>query len=88
MSAHELDFFYRKMPVGFFQEAGFPKAPGRYRYMPYRGAGHYELGQALRRGEHCECASHAVNPLVTFRAVAIPAYGEIELDDFQIRHTR
>jgi hypothetical protein len=37
------------MVVGYFEQA-YPKTAGRYRYMPYRGPGHYMLGRALATG--------------------------------------
>ena len=85
MSARQLEFFYRGMPVGIFREPVFPDAPGRYRYEPYRGPGHYELGQALRRGERCECTYEAVDPIVRFAVIATQIYGQIDLYDFQRR---
>ena len=43
-----LEFKFRGLPVGYFEEATYPKEEGRYRYMPYRGPGHYEMMKALK----------------------------------------
>jgi hypothetical protein len=40
----DLEFTFEGKPVGYFEESECPRVPGRYRYMPYRGIGHYELG--------------------------------------------
>jgi len=43
-----LAFKFRGLPAGYFDEATYPKEKGRYRYMPYRGPGHYEMMKALK----------------------------------------
>jgi hypothetical protein len=43
-------FYLGRDPVGCFLGEDYPMAPGRYRYDPYRGQGHYLFQQALRRG--------------------------------------
>src|SRR5437763_16613432 len=54
-SPHELEFSYEGMPVGYFEEERYPMAPRRYRYMPYRGPGHYEMQTARRAGGRPRC---------------------------------
>ena len=33
--------------VGTFEDSALPSGPGRYKYEPYRGAGHYEMQEQL-----------------------------------------
>jgi hypothetical protein len=47
MPLAETEFMFDGMAVGFFEEVKPPSSPGLYRYMPYRGPGHYEM-QTLR----------------------------------------
>jgi len=39
-------FFLGTQVVGYFEER-LPSSPGFYRYMPFRGPGHFQLAQAL-----------------------------------------
>ena len=50
-----LQFFVDSKPVGCFRMRGYPTKPGRVRYMPYRGVGHFHLAQKLRAGESVNC---------------------------------
>lgn len=43
------EFFFEDAVVGYFENE-LPSAPGRFEYIPYRGYGHYRLGQALESG--------------------------------------
>ena len=43
MAHSEREFMFDGKPVGYFEERELPRVPGRYRYMPYRGLGHYEM---------------------------------------------
>jgi hypothetical protein len=45
----ELEFFYRGLAVGIFEENSHPTADGEYSYMPYRGQGHYKLMERLKQ---------------------------------------
>ena len=40
------EFFFGEDSVGYF-ESQSPSSPGEYRYMPFRGLGHFRLVQAL-----------------------------------------
>ena len=78
---HDLEFIYEGKPVGYFEESECPTVSGRYRYMPYRGIGHYELGLALRDGKHPRCTVPS-HPDVSFSVLACPEYGVLELSEF------
>jgi hypothetical protein len=74
-----LEFSFRSRVVGYFEEPSFPRTAGRYRYMPYRGPGHYELGQALAHGPaRCSCVGE--DGIVEFDVVSAPEYGVLEID--------
>jgi hypothetical protein len=42
-------------PLGVFRGRGYPTAPGRVRYEPYRGAGHARLAGILAEGATARC---------------------------------
>jgi hypothetical protein len=77
------EFSYKGMPVGLFEEEGYPTAPGRYRYMPYRGSGHYEMQTALKEGSRPRCSIRTRNREVSFAVSACPEYGVLELVEFR-----
>ena len=79
---HEFQFSYKGMPVGSFELESYPTAPGRYRYMPYRGPGHYELQTALRTGAQPHCTFQARGRAVSFVVVDCPEYGVLEVAEF------
>jgi len=81
--SHEQEFFIDGMPVGYFEETEMPRVAGRFRYMPYRGAGHYEM-QTLRKAGDCpRCYYDAGDSRVSFVVRDCPDYGVLELDDFE-----
>jgi hypothetical protein len=41
-----VQFFFGHLVVGYFEDQP-PSTAGEYRYMPFRGPGHYLLGQEL-----------------------------------------
>jgi hypothetical protein len=77
------EFSYKGMSVGFFEAAGYPTAPGRYRYMPYRGGGHYEMQTALKAGSRPRCSFRTDKRVVSFAVIACPEYGVLELVEFR-----
>ncbi len=77
----ELDFTYDGKRVGYFEEPVCPSTPGRYRYMPYRSIGHYELNIALRAGRRPRCAVPS-HPGKSFTVLSCPEYGVLELAEF------
>jgi hypothetical protein len=47
--SEHLEFFFEDLVVGYF-EGRLPSSPGQYRYMPYRGQGHFRLMECLSSG--------------------------------------
>jgi len=83
-SAHALEFSYNRMLVGYFQEDTFPTGPGRYRYMPYRGMGHYRMSTQLRQGSRPKCTFVLPDrKTISFVAVEIPEYGVLKIEDVE-----
>jgi hypothetical protein len=66
------------MPVGYFEEPEYPGTAGRYRYMPYRGVGHYHMGQALKTGP-ARCSFSHEGSRYEFVVTAVPEYGVLEI---------
>ena len=81
---HALDFTLNGLAVGYFLGAEYPRQDGRYRYMPYRGPGHYQLGVALREGHVARCHFETNEARVSFAVLSCPEYGVLELRDFQV----
>ncbi len=80
-------FFFEGNAVGYFMEEPLPKAPGRYRYVPYRGPGHYRLGVALSSsGPQC-CHYVADGKKIQFTVKAWVSYGLLELSGFELSET-
>jgi hypothetical protein len=78
----DLEFMFDGLPVGCFEEAAYPSAPGRYRYMPYRGAGHYFMHQKRRESGAAHCTYECGGRRVSFVVIDCPEYGVLELRDF------
>ena|ERR1700722_10405025 len=83
MTIREIEFSYKDMPVGVFQEEAFPTAPGHYRYMPYRGGGHYEMQKALHAGSRPRCTFRTLDRVVSFAVVDCPEPHVLELVEFR-----
>jgi hypothetical protein len=79
----EREFKFDGMAVGFFGGAEHPSAPGRYKYIPYRGPGHYEVQTRLRSGRKPRCYYDRDGVRVSFVVGECPEYGVLELGDFQ-----
>lgn len=71
------------MPVGYFEEPEFPNIDGSYRYMPFRGQGHYQLQVALREQGKARCSYESGDKRVEFNVRSCPQYGVLELTDFE-----
>jgi len=74
-----LDFLFRGLPVGYFEEPACPRNGGRYRYVQYRGPGHYEMGRALADGP-VRCSFRDDHAVVEFIVTSIPEYGVVQID--------
>jgi hypothetical protein len=72
------------MEVGFFEETKMPLAAGRFRYVPYRGPGHYKMQTQLRAGDNPNCYYDTKDAHVTFTVRDCPEYGVLELCDFKV----
>lgn len=81
-SPHEREFSYDGMPVGYFEEERYPTVPGRYRYEPYGGPGHYEMQTAREAGARPRCTYREGNRVVSFTVNDCPEYGMLELVEF------
>jgi len=81
-----LDFSFKNNEDGYFEDGEYPQQPGRYRYMPYRGFGHYELGLALKKGP-ATCSFADKGSVFEFTVTAIPTQGVLEIDSIVSRHT-
>jgi len=75
-------FFFEGNPVGYFLEDQLPASPGSYKYMPYRGPGHYKLGQALSSRGPQRCHYFLNGEPRNFTVVSFVSYGLLELSGF------
>ena len=79
----KLDFECDGISAGRFTEgASYPRAPGTYRYMPYRSLGHLRMHEKLRGMGSARCTCAASEGRMTFLVRACPEYGVLVLDDF------
>ena len=76
-------FFFEGNPVGYFCEDQLPTTPGQYRYTPYRGVGHYNLGCALSSIGPQRCQVRIDGKSTEFAVQSIPAYGILEITAFE-----
>jgi hypothetical protein len=82
MPLAETEFMFDGVAVGFFEEVKPPSSPGLYRYMPYRGPGHYEMQTLRRAGGSPRCYYELDGVRVSFTVRDCPEYGVLELCDF------
>ena len=83
MIEDNLSFMVEAMAVGYFIDAEYPRQSGRYRYMPYRGPGHYQMQLELRERGSARCYYDIGTKRVSFTVIDCPAYGLLELADFE-----
>jgi hypothetical protein len=83
MEQPELEFAYEGREVGCFDEATCPHSEGQYRYVPYRGIGHYALTLALRTGK-CPRCTMCRHPEMSFAVRSSPERGVLQLSDFAV----
>jgi hypothetical protein len=69
--------------VGYFARTEYPRAPGRFRYIPFRDAAHEELQRQLRDGESPRCYFDTGREIISFVVHDFPAYGEVVIRDFE-----
>ena len=83
MKTETLEFEFNGMPVGYFEEESYPTSDGIFKYMPYRGPGHYEMGEELRKGKNAHCSYKSGRTTITFSVVKHIEYGTLELSHFE-----
>jgi hypothetical protein len=79
---------YDGSPVGYFARSEFPRAPGRYRYVPYRGPGHLEMQKQCEAGATPRCYYIISGGRVSFTVRDCPVYGELVIDEFETSESR
>lgn len=77
-------FMFEGMPVGIFLESEWPRHGGRYRYMPYRGLGHYQMQTQRREKGNARCYYDVGSERVSFTVADCPEYGILVLVDFEV----
>jgi hypothetical protein len=82
MPVTEIEFMFDGKAVGIFEEINPPCSTGLYRYMPFRGPGHYEMQTLRRAGNLPRCYYEANGVRVSFTVNDCPEYGVLELCDF------
>lgn len=84
--SHNLEFFYKNLPVGYFKNNKFPDTEGTYKYMPYRGSGHYELMVALEKNINTKpiCTNFSEN--IIFEVTGIKDNNSLMLKNFVIKN--
>ena len=75
----ELQFSFDGAPVGYFEEPSYPREPGEYRYMPFRGIGHYNLVRALAEGPAL-CRFVDMDYAYEFWVSSRPRYGVLAIE--------
>ncbi|HEX8288064.1 MAG TPA: hypothetical protein VF556_08715 [Pyrinomonadaceae bacterium] len=79
----ELEFFYDGNEVGCFEESEYPLKNGKYRYMPYRGEGHYRMQTAINNSTFPRCYYDKDKERIFFTVIDCPEYGILELATFE-----
>jgi hypothetical protein len=68
--------------VGYFTQPQFPRTPGRFRYIPFRGE-HEELQKLRQDGRSPKCYFDTGREIISFVVQDCPAYGEVVIGDFE-----
>jgi hypothetical protein len=79
----QLVFFFDGYPVGVFEGTDYPTVPGRYRYDPYRGPGHWRMQTAYREGLRPRCTFRTKERSISFCVENCPENHVLDLADFQ-----
>ena len=74
-----LDFLFGNEVVGYFVTS-LPTRSGRFPYIPYRGPGHFHLGEALQKYGPQECHYVTGEKTQTFKIMRIASYGVLEIE--------
>ena len=76
----KIQFFFGHQVVGYFEDQP-PSSAGEYRYMPFRGLGHYRLGQELGRKGPQYCHYVANGETRYFTVARIPRRYVLEVSE-------
>ena len=76
-------FCLEDMVVGHLEGNAFPTSSGIYRYMPYRGPGHYRLITSLKAVGPQRCYFLRGGERRYFTVMGCPSYGRLELASFE-----
>ena len=77
-----LTFEHKGQRVGYFQGLdAYPTQPGKYRYMPYRGLGHFNMIEECARAGRAQCTFTAPNGTIGFVAKPAGEYGMIDVSE-------
>jgi hypothetical protein len=76
-------FYLNNLPVGYFSDDSTPIADGDYKYMPYRGPGHYNLGLLLKSSQVPRCHYTSSGRRIEFSVLAQIEYGVLRLSGFE-----
>src|SRR5690606_15876347 len=83
MTVYGPEFYFDGMAVGLFLESDGPRIPGRYRYEPYRGPGHFDMQTICRAGGLPRCYYDIAAERVSFAVIDCPDYGVLQLGTFE-----
>ena len=74
----KIEFFFGSHVVGYFEDQP-PLSAGEYPYMPFRGPGHFLLGQELKRKgpQYCHYVTNDENRYFTVARIARPHVLEV-----------
>jgi hypothetical protein len=78
----DLDFFLGTLAVGYFAGETYPSADGEYRYEPYRGSGHLQLMNSLKKNCAQRCHFISDRKIYYFTVLSCPEHGVLELAEF------
>jgi hypothetical protein len=72
------EFFFEEYAVGYFEDQP-PSSQGQYRYIPFRGLGHYRLVKALASSGSQRCYYLAAGEKRYFTVERIPSLYILEV---------
>jgi hypothetical protein len=78
-----IQFFFGSQAVGYFEDQP-PSSAGQFRYMPFRGPGHFCLVQELARKGPQYCHYVAGGEARYFTVTRIPGAGVLEVSELVI----
>ena len=77
-----LTFEFKGQHVGYFEAMdAYPSAPGKYRYMPYRGIGHLKMIEECARAGMARCTYAGAHGTMEFTVRTAGEYGMLEISE-------